>query len=134
MAVKHNQVFTVCYINDYLLSALQLFKKQGFIYDYLVLPESYYNVLSLCGLSPAFSSRLCVVYLRYSNEHGLSLRNVKLLSKPSRQLYVSLDGLKKLVKPNSVAEVYVLSTSKGMMTHSEAIKANIGGNVIALVT
>jgi ribosomal protein S8 len=134
MAVKHNQVFTVCYVNDYLLSVLQLFKKQGFVYDYLVLPESYYNVLSLCGLSPAFSNRLCVVYLRYGSEHGLSLRHVKLLSKPSRQLYVSLDGLRRMVKLDSVAEVYILNTVKGVMTHNEAMEEKIGGNVIALVT
>ena len=134
MTIKHNRVFTVCYINDYLLSVLQLLKKLGFIYDYYVLPETYYNVLSLCNLSPAFSNRLCVVYLRYSNEHGLSLRNVKLLSKPSRQLYVSLEGLRKMVKPSSVAEIYILNTAKGIMTHSEALREHIGGNVIALVT
>jgi ribosomal protein S8 len=134
MTVKHNRVFTVCYVNDYLLSVLQLFKKLGFVYDYYVLPETYYNVLSLCNLSPAFSNRLCVVYLRYSNEHGLSLRNVKLLSKPSRQLYVSLGGLRKMVKPSSVAEIYVLNTAKGVMTHSEALREHVGGNIIALVT
>jgi len=134
MAIKHNKVFTVCYVNDYLLSILQLFKKQGFVYDYLVLPESYYNVLSLCGLSPAFSNRLGVVYLRYSNEHGASFCNVKLLSKPSRQLYVSVEGLRKMIKADSVAEVYVLNTVKGVMVHSEAMKEKIGGNVIALIT
>jgi len=88
----------------------------------------------LCGLSPAFSSRLCVVYLRYGSEHGLSLRHVKLLSKPSRQLYVSLEGLRRMVKLDSVAEVDVLNTVKGVMTHNAAMKEKIGGNVIALVT
>ena len=89
MAAKHNKVFAVCYTNDNLLSALQLFKRQGLVYDYFTVPESYYKVLSLCSLTPTFSTRLAVVYLRYSNEHGLSLRNIKLLSKPSRQLYVT---------------------------------------------
>ena len=134
MATKHNKVFTVCYVNDYLLSVLKLFKKHGFVYDYAVLPESYYNILSLCNLSPDFAKRLCVVYLRYSNEHGLSLRNIKLLSKPSRQLYVTWEELSRLAKKDSVAEVYILNTAQGVMTHNEAMKEQIGGNLIALIT
>jgi len=39
-----------------------------------------------------------------------------------------------MVKADSVAETYILNTAKGMMTHNEAMKAQIGGNLIALVT
>jgi len=134
MAIKHRKVFTVCYVNDYLLSVLQLFKKKGFVYDYMVVPQSYYNTLSVCDLSPEFSNRICVVYLRYGQKHEASLRNVKLLSKQSRQLYVPWESLKKLVKPDSVAEIYVLNTTQGVMTHDAALQAQIGGNLIALVT
>jgi len=134
MAIKHRKVFTVCYINEYLLSALQLFKKKGFIYDYMVVPQSYFKLMSLCGLNPAFSSKVCVIYLRYSQEHGISLHNIKLLSKPSRQLYVTWKSLKKLAKPDSIAEIYILNTVNGVMSHDAAIQAQIGGNLIALIT
>lgn len=134
MAVKHNRIFAVCYINDSLLSALQFLKQQGIIFDYFVLPESYYNVLSLCKLSPVFANKLCVIYLRYSNEHGTALRHIKLLSKPSQQQYVTYTQLCKLVKHNSIAETYILHTAQGIVTASTALKEKIGGKLIALIT
>lgn len=134
LAVRHNKTFTVVYVNDYLVSLLQLFKKSGFIYDYFVLPEGYYKAFSVCELSPAYASRVCLIYLRYNQEHNPSLHSVKLLSKPSRQLFVTWDSLRKLVRPNQITEVYVLNTVKGLMTHPEALQAQIGGNLIVKVT
>jgi len=42
--------------------------------------------------------------------------------------------LSKLAKKDSVAEVYILNTAQGVMTHNEAMKEQIGGNLIALIT
>jgi len=53
--------------------------------------------------------------------------NVRLISKPGRRLYVSGRSL----RPSLYGGVYILSTSKGVMSDKEARKAKVGGELIA---
>ena len=53
--------------------------------------------------------------------------NVRLISKPSRRLYLPRRSL----RPSLFGGIYLLSTSKGVMSDKEARKAKVGGEVIA---
>ncbi len=57
------------------------------------------------------------------------LMDIKLVSKPGLRVYMAADELEKKKGPS----VYILSTSKGVMTSREAIKHRLGGEVIAEV-
>lgn len=58
------------------------------------------------------------------------LLGLKRISKPSRRIYMSKDELKKFFgKPGFV----IVSTSKGVFTHKEAIQRGVGGEVICAV-
>jgi len=58
---------------------------------------------------------------------GNTINGVRLVSKPSRRVY---SGAQKLQKVRSGFGTSVVSTPKGIMTGSDARKANVGGEVL----
>jgi small subunit ribosomal protein S8 len=52
--------------------------------------------------------------------------NLKLVSKPGLRVYKSFDELGKLKGPS----VMILTTAKGVLSHKDAIKKHIGGEVM----
>ena len=59
-----------------------------------------------------------------------SLTEVRLLSKPSRRLYVGVDKIRPVRQGHGLL---IVSTSKGVMTGEDAKKERIGGQLIAEV-
>jgi len=55
------------------------------------------------------------------------LTNIKIISKPGLRVYKSKDELQKFKSPS----LLLLSTSKGILSSVEAIKKNVGGEVLA---
>lgn len=68
------------------------------------------------------------ISLLYRDAEG-ALRDVKLVSRPSRRLYTSYRSLRHAGRGG----IFVLSTPKGVMTDREARKEKVGGQVIAEV-
>ena len=58
------------------------------------------------------------------------ISGVKLISKPSRRFYIKYSDIKKIKSGYGVS---IVSTSKGLMTGSDARKAKLGGEFIAEV-
>lgn len=56
-------------------------------------------------------------------------KNIKLLSTPSRNFFISYKALL-LLHNRSLTSVYLLSTSKGLITHMEALRLRTGGKVV----
>lgn len=57
------------------------------------------------------------------------LSNVTIISKPGLRIYMGADEIESKKTP----DIYILSTSKGVMSGKEAIKKRLGGEVIAKV-
>ncbi|OGM28075.1 30S ribosomal protein S8 [Candidatus Woesebacteria bacterium RIFCSPLOWO2_01_FULL_39_61] len=57
------------------------------------------------------------------------LMNLRLISKPGMRVYMNLDNLRGNKGPSNL----IVSTSKGVMMDKEAVKKNLGGEVIAEV-
>ena len=68
------------------------------------------------------------VELAYQGEKP-AIQEVKLLSKPSRRLYVSAKNLPRLRHSGAL----ILSTSRGVMNSHDAKKLKVGGQMIAEV-
>lgn len=66
-----------------------------------------------------------VVRLAYAKKEPIIMR-LDLVSKPGLRIYRSVEELESEKGP----EIYIISTSKGVLSSSEAIKKNIGGEVI----
>lgn len=70
------------------------------------------------------------IYFKFDSMGFNVLRNLNLISKPSCKIYASPIFLWKIKKGNGI---YILSTSKGIMTDLEARLLNIGGEVLLIV-
>ena len=55
------------------------------------------------------------------------LLNIRLISKPGLRIYKNVKDLEKYKSPS----ILIISTPKGLMTGSQALKSNVGGEVIA---
>jgi ribosomal protein S8 len=58
---------------------------------------------------------------------------VKHVSTPSKKFYITIKGLKTLTTSLKATTV-ILSTSKGLLTHREALRAKVGGIILFIVS
>lgn len=70
------------------------------------------------------------VQLGYDNDDVPLIRNLRRVSKPSRRVYVGVDEIPTVLNGLGVA---IMSTSKGVITGTEARAANVGGEVLCTV-
>ena len=70
-------------------------------------------------------SREIIVHLAYRNKEPMLL-GLKLVSTPGLHLYMSVPELTARKK----SSLLILSTSKGVMSSKEALKAGVGGEVV----
>ena len=97
------------------LNILKVLKEEGFITDYVVKEDNKQNVIE--------------VTLKYNNNEGV-IKGLRRISKPGLRKYTDVDNLPKVLHGLGIA---IISTSKGVMTDSEARKQKIGGEVLAYV-
>lgn len=103
-------IFKIPYTRK-LLVILQVFKKINFIRQYFLIKN---NNNFLIKIFPYYFKDL------------KPIKTFKLISKPSRSYYISLKALRLLSKRTGSA-LFLLSTSKGILTHNEAINAKLSG-------
>jgi len=102
--------------SKYRASILDVLKKEGYISNYKFLSDTK-NKKSL------------FVDLKYSG--GLPvIKEIKRISKPGRRIYARATSIPKIQNGLGLA---IVSTSKGIMSDSEARNQNIGGEIICRV-
>lgn len=69
---------------------------------------------------------LLSISLKY-NEHGPAINGVKLISRPSRRMYIKSSQIRPV---RSGYGISVISTSKGIMNSKEARKQKLGGEIL----
>jgi small subunit ribosomal protein S8 len=69
-----------------------------------------------------------VVNLAYAKKEPI-LIDIILVSKPGLRIYETVEEIESKKGP----EIYIISTPKGVLSSNEAIKKNVGGEVIAKV-
>ena len=75
---------------------------------------------AFCKICPFYYKTLSAFY------------RVKIVSKPSKSFFVSLRALRLFsLRARSSGTVLVVSTSRGLITHFDAIKLNLAGFVFA---
>ena len=89
---------------------LEVLKQEGYIADFKLLPNENKNSLS--------------VDLKY-NDGSPVIKEIKRISKPGRRIYAKATSIPKIQNGLGLA---IVSTSKGIMTDTDARTKNIGGN------
>jgi small subunit ribosomal protein S8 len=91
----------------------KVMKNEGFIRNYKFIKDGKQGVLR--------------VYLKYKDDQGHVILEMKRMSKPSRRIYIGANDVKPIYNGLGIA---ILSTSKGILTDKQARKENVGGEII----
>ena len=95
---------------------LKILKNEGYINDYFI-DKSEKNKINL------------KINLKYYDGDPV-IKEIKRISKPGRRVYSRANSIPKVMNGLGLA---ILSTSKGVMSDTEARKQNIGGEIICRV-
>ncbi len=90
-----------------------LLKSEGYIEDFEVVENTPQNILR--------------VYLRYDLEGVPAIRKLYRVSKPGRRVYRGADEIKPVLNGLGVA---VVSTSRGVLTDTQARSLRVGGEIL----
>lgn len=128
--LANNEGQFVYYATKKIVPFVELLKKQGLIQNYYILTTVNQRQSLGLFLSPAFDSRILVVYLKLSDKYAPALRRLKLFTVPSRAITISHRQLAEKVIAAGASTLYVLNTSKGLLTHIDALQHQIGGEIV----
>ena len=95
---------------------LDVLKDEGYISNYKILSEKQNN-------------KSLIVDLKYNNGIPV-IKDIARVSKPGRRVYSKSTSIPKVLNGLGLA---ILSTSKGVMSDTDAIKNNLGGEIICKV-
>ena len=93
----------------------RILKENHYVHDYKVLDDGRHGVLR--------------IYLKYHEDEPV-IRDMQRVSTPGRRKYV---GAKELPRVRAGLGMAIISTSRGVMTDSEAREQNVGGEVLAAI-
>lgn len=99
-----------------LVEIARILKEEGYIEDYEVVSASPQDQLNIT--------------LKYGPRRERTLRGLRRISKPGLRVYAKRDELPRVLGGLGVA---VISTSRGVMSDTDARKAGVGGEVIAYI-
>ncbi|MEE8298330.1 MAG: 30S ribosomal protein S8 [Thermodesulfobacteriota bacterium] len=94
----------------------RILKEQGYVSDWKITEDSGRKTIS--------------VDLAYTSNNESVIKEIKRISKPSRRVYVNRTEIPRV---KGGLGICVLSTSKGVMTGSEARSQGIGGELICSI-
>ena len=97
-------------------SIVEILKAEGFISNYVVIDDGKQGVLR--------------IYLKYDESGNPVIRGLKRISKPGRRIYAPCN---KLPRPRRGTGIAIVSTSKGVLSDTEARKQGVGGEIICEV-
>lgn len=99
---------------------LEIIKREGYIVDFEVLPVKGKNFKEI------------KITLKYKgmNQNQSAISGLKKVSKPGLKVYSPAEKLPRVLSGYGTA---IISTSQGLLTDKEARKANLGGEVLALI-
>ena len=112
--VKHQKVDIPS--SNVKVNIAQVLKQEGFIKNYKVIADARQGVLR--------------IYLKYIDEKESVINEITRVSKPGSRIYVDSESIPTIKNGLGIA---ILSTSKGIMTDSNARQSGIGGELICTV-
>ena len=95
----------------------RILKEQGYIADYRTTKHNGFDYIN--------------VDLAYAENKETVIKELKRISKPSRRVYVNKNNIPRIKNGMGVC---IISTSKGIMTGSEARAEGVGGEIICSIT
>ena len=101
-------------------------KKTLFLFRELGLLNSYF-------IYPSSSTKMFVKLAPFFYKNSTFFRGVRLISTPSKLFFIKLSALN-IIKKSLGSTVLLLSTSRGLITHKEALRRGLGGIALFLIS
>ena len=118
--IRNGQMRSLNKINipfsNFRLKILEVLKKEGYIIDFNI-------------INGKEKKKFLSVDLKYYEGQPV-IKEIKRVSKPGRRVYSKATSIPKVLNGLGLA---ILSTSKGVMSDTDAIKNNLGGEIICKV-
>ncbi len=99
------------------VSIAKILKDEGFIKNYKLNDDNRQKILR--------------IYLKYSEENQPAILNLTRISKPGRRVYIKAEELIPIY--NNII-IWIISTSKGIITNKTAKKMNVGGEILCEIS
>jgi small subunit ribosomal protein S8 len=99
------------------ISVARILKNEGFIKNYKILDDKRQKLLR--------------IYLKYGTNRQPAIYSLERVSKPGRRVYSNAEDLKPIL--NNIG-IWILSTSKGVITNKAAKKLNVGGEILCKIS
>ena len=99
------------------VSMAKILKDEGFIKNYKIIDDNKQKILR--------------VYLKYAEDSRSAILSLRRISKPGRRVYVKASDIRPVY--NNIG-IWILSTSKGVITNKAAKTLNIGGEVVCEIS
>lgn len=95
------------------MSIAKILKDEGYVKNFKIIDDNKQKILR--------------VYLKYNELNQAAILKMRKISKPGRRVYIKADDLKPVY--NNIG-IWILSTSKGIITNKAARQLNVGGEVL----
>jgi len=95
----------------------KVLKQEGYIEDFDRIDDNKQGILRIS--------------LKYDVEGSPIIKEIKRMSKPGRRVYLSVDKLPRVLAGMGIA---IISTSKGVMSDNSCREANVGGEILCMVS
>jgi len=102
-------------LSKIVVSIADIMKREGYIDNYRVIKDTKQGILR--------------VYLRYVNKRSVII-NLKRVSRPGLRIYSDVKRIPRVLRGKGMA---LLTTSKGVMTDTDAREQKIGGEVLCYI-
>lgn len=71
---------------------------------------------------------MITILLKYNNNNAV-INQIKQISKPGKRVYIK----NKWIYKNNTTALFIISTQKGFLTQNQALKLNVGGELICKI-
>ena len=99
------------------IAVARILKNEGFIKNFKILDAKRQKILR--------------IYLKYGPNRQPVIYRLIRISKPGRRFYIKSEDLRPILNNTGI---WILSTSKGVITNKAAKKLNVGGEVICQIS
>jgi small subunit ribosomal protein S8 len=99
-----------------------------FLFVYLLYKEGY--ILGFMFKENILKKYYFDIFLKYKGQGICVIKNIDMISKPGQRVYIKASSLYKI---NGDSGIFLMYTSKGFITDSEARALNVGGELVCSV-
>lgn len=114
-AILNNKLHVTIHYNVFIFEIVKLLFVEGFITSYKLINIKSHTYI-YCGLK--------------KNNGGYFIHAIKIISKPSQRVYVSLHKLKMINSFNNGDTTFIISTPRGVFTDKSCITMGISGELL----